>query len=93
MYFESVYAAQAAELLLDAIAHSDGTRDSVVAALRRTRLKRGLLGSIAFNSEGDMTRPAVTVFRALRGGGSGPVTSTDGAETVRVISVASELVR
>ena len=93
VYFESVYAAQAAELLLDAIARSDGTRDSVVAALRRTRLKRGLLGSIAFNSEGDMTRAAVTVFRALRGGGSGPVTSTDGAETVRIISVPSELVR
>ena len=93
VYFESVYAAQAAELLLDAIARSDGTRDSVVAALRRTRLKRGLLGSIAFDSEGDMTHAAVTVFRALRGGGSGLVTSTDGAEAVRIISVPSELVR
>jgi hypothetical protein len=40
-----------------------------------------------------MTRAAVTVFRALRGGGSGPVTSTDGAESVRIISVPSELVR
>jgi ABC-type branched-subunit amino acid transport system substrate-binding protein len=79
--------------MLDAIARSDGTRESVAAALRRTRLRRGLLGSIAFDSEGDMTRPAVTVFRALRGGGSGPVTSADGAETVRVISVPSELLR
>jgi hypothetical protein len=34
----------------------------------------------------------VTVFRVLRGGGSGPVTSTDGAEAVRVISVPPELV-
>jgi branched-chain amino acid transport system substrate-binding protein len=93
VYFESVYAAQAAELLLDAIARSDGTRDSVVAALRRAHVRRGLLGSIAFNSEGDMTRPAVTVFRALRGGGSALVTSTDGAETVRVIGVPPELLR
>jgi branched-chain amino acid transport system substrate-binding protein len=93
VYFESVYAAQAAAFLLDAIARSDGTRASVVATLRRTRLERGLLGSTAFDSEGDMTRPAVTVFRALRGGGSGLVTSTDGAETVRVISVPSELLR
>jgi branched-chain amino acid transport system substrate-binding protein len=93
VYFESVYAAQAAALLLDAIARSDGARDSVVAALRRTRLERGLVGDIAFDSEGDMVRPPVTVFRALRGGGSGLVTSTDGAETVRVISVPSELLR
>jgi branched-chain amino acid transport system substrate-binding protein len=93
VYFESVYAAQAAALLLDAIARSDGARDSVVAALRRTRLERGLVGDIAFDSEGDMVRPPVTIFRALRGGGSGLVTSTDGAETVRVTSVPSELLR
>jgi YVTN family beta-propeller protein len=88
VYFESVYAAQAAELLLDAIARS-GTRDSVVAALRRTRPKRGLLGRIAFDSEGDISRAPVTIFRALRGGGSRLVTSTEGAETVRVITVSS----
>ena len=93
VYFESVYAAQSAELLLDAIARSDGTRGSVVDALPRTRVERGLLGSIAFDSEGDIARAPVTVFRALRGGGSGLVTSTDGAEPVRVISVPSELLR
>jgi len=91
VHFESVYAAQAAEILLDAIARSDGTRGSVVAALRRTRLERGLLGPVAFDAEGDITRAPVTVFRARRGGGTGPVTSTDGADTVRVISVAPDL--
>ena len=91
VYFESVYAAQAAELLLDAIARSDGTRGSVVAALRRTRLERGLLGSIAFDSEGDVTRAPVTVFRARRGGGSELVTSTEGAAPVHVVSVPSTL--
>jgi branched-chain amino acid transport system substrate-binding protein len=91
VYFESVYAAQAAELLLDAIARADGSRESVVAALRRTRVKRGLVGSIAFDSEGDMTRAPVTVFRVLRGGGSALVSSTEGAQTLRTISVPSEL--
>ena len=67
VYFESVYAAQAAELLLDAIARADGSRESVVAALRRTRVKRGLLGGIAFDSEGDITRaPGDRLSRAAR---------------------------
>ena len=91
VYFESVYAAQAAELLLDAIARAGGSRESVVAALRRTRVKRGLLGSIAFDSEGDVTRAPVTVFRVLRGGGSELVSSTEGAQTLRTISVPPEL--
>jgi len=93
VYFESVYAAQTAHLLLDAIARSDGTRESVVGALLRTDRKRGLLGSIAFDSEGDMTHAPVSVFRALRGGGSRLVTSTQGAKTVRVITVPSKLLR
>jgi ABC-type branched-subunit amino acid transport system substrate-binding protein len=93
VYFESVYAAQAAELLLDAIARAGGSRESVVAALRRTRVKRGLLGGIAFDSEGDMKRAPVTVFRVLRGGGSALVSSTEGAQTLRTISVPSELLR
>jgi branched-chain amino acid transport system substrate-binding protein len=87
VYFESVYAAQAAEVLLDAIARAGGSRKSVTAALRRTRVKRGLLGRIAFDSEGDMTRAPVTVFRVLRGGGSEQVQSTEGAQSVRTISV------
>ena len=93
VYFESVYAAQAAELLLDAIARSNGTRESIVDALLRTDQKRGLLGPIAFDSEGDMTRAPVTVFRVLRGGGSALVTSTEGAQTVRTISVPPDLLR
>ena len=40
-----------------------------------------------------MTSAPVTVVRALRGGGSGLVSSTEGAGTVRVISVPSELLR
>ena len=93
VYFESVYAAQAADLLLDAIARSDGTRGSVLAELRRTRLERGLVGRVAFDAEGDVTSAPVTVFRARRAGGSGLVSSTDGAVTVRVVTVEAELLR
>jgi hypothetical protein len=70
-----------------------GSRESVVAALRRTRVNRGLLGRTGFNSEGDMTRAPVTVFRVQRGGGSELVSSTEGAETLRTINVPSELLR
>ena len=38
-----------------------------------------------------MTRAPVTVFRVLRGGGSALVSSTEGARTLRTISVPSEL--
>ena len=85
----SVYAAQAADVLLDAIAASDGSRASVVAALRRARVARGLIGSFRFDAAGDVTRAPVTVLRARRAGGSPAVGSTEGAEIVRVIVAPS----
>ena len=90
---QSVYAAQAADVLLDAIADSNGTRASVVSELARTRLRRGLIGSLAFDSAGDAIRAPVTIVRAARGGGSGTVVSTEGARVVRVIDVPSSLFR
>jgi branched-chain amino acid transport system substrate-binding protein len=91
VYPESVYAAQAAELLLDAIARSDGSRAAVTAELRRTRVARGLLGPIAFDEAGDITRRPITVFEARRGGGSDLVASTEGAVPERVIDVPAGL--
>jgi hypothetical protein len=43
---------QALELLLEAIARSDGTRRSVLEALRRTRVENGVLGSFASTRAG-----------------------------------------
>ena len=83
----AVYAAQAADVLLDAIARSDGSRASVVAELRRSRVRRGLIGSFAFDSAGDVTHTPITIVRASRGGGSETVGSTAGARVVRVIDV------
>jgi branched-chain amino acid transport system substrate-binding protein len=48
-------AAQAAELVLRAIASSDGTRASVLARLRDSDVRDDILGSFRFDENGDMT--------------------------------------
>ena len=63
----TVYAAQAAEVLLAAIGSSDGTRRSVTAELLRVRVRDGVLGTFGFDAQGDSTRPMVTVFRVSPG--------------------------
>ena len=60
-------AAQAAEVLLDAIGRSDGSRASVVEELFRTRVKDGILGSFSFDRNGDITPSAVGFFRVEHG--------------------------
>jgi DNA-binding SARP family transcriptional activator/ABC-type branched-subunit amino acid transport system substrate-binding protein len=57
------YAAQATEVVLAAIARSDGTRGSVLEELRRTQVKDGILGSFRFDRNGDMTLNLIPVFR------------------------------
>jgi ABC-type branched-subunit amino acid transport system substrate-binding protein len=57
------YGAQGAELLLDAIARSDGTRASVLTEIRRTRIKGGILGNIAFGPTGDIVEAPFTFYR------------------------------
>ena len=49
----AVYGAQAAEILLDAIEASDGTRADVIAKMFETEVTDGLLGSFSFNENGD----------------------------------------
>ena len=61
--FSATYAAQAAEVLLDAIARSDGTRASVTRELLRTRVEDGILGDIRFDENGDLVEGPVTIYR------------------------------
>jgi branched-chain amino acid transport system substrate-binding protein len=61
--FYTADAAQAAEILLDAIARSDGTRPSVTRQLFQTRVKNGLLGNISFDENGDPVEAPVTIYR------------------------------
>ena len=49
----AIYGAQSAEILLDAIEASDGTRADVIAKMFETEVTDGLLGSFSFNENGD----------------------------------------
>ena len=54
---------QATEMVLNAIARSDGTRASVLRELRATRLTDDVLGSFSFDRYGDITPAKVTILR------------------------------
>jgi DNA-binding SARP family transcriptional activator/ABC-type branched-subunit amino acid transport system substrate-binding protein/streptogramin lyase len=63
----SLSAAQATEVLLDAIGKSDGSRASVTAQVFKTRVSNGILGSFSFDRNGDTTAGAVTIYRIVHG--------------------------
>lgn len=63
------YAAQAIDVLLDAIAASDGTRASVTKQLLRVRVRGGIIGTFGFDKNGDPTLNPATIFRVHRGVG------------------------
>ena len=63
--YAATYGAQAVEILLDAIARSDGTRPSVTRELRRSTVEDGILGDISFDENGDLVEGPVTFFRAV----------------------------
>jgi class 3 adenylate cyclase/ABC-type branched-subunit amino acid transport system substrate-binding protein/tRNA A-37 threonylcarbamoyl transferase component Bud32 len=87
----AAHAAQAAEVLLAAIARSDGTRASVTKELFATQVQDGILGTFGFDRNGDTTAPRVTILQPRRGGGSHIIGSVDGASVVRVIEVPPSL--
>jgi branched-chain amino acid transport system substrate-binding protein len=83
-----VYAAQAAEVLRQAIARSNGTRASVLDALFATRLHGGLIGDVSFDRRGDPTHTAVTIQRVVGDGRRArTVLSARGTKVVRVMQV------
>ena len=59
----SVYAAQAAEVIVAAIAASNGTRADVAKQLFKIKLKGSILGDVSFNSNGDVTSNPVTIYK------------------------------
>jgi branched-chain amino acid transport system substrate-binding protein len=65
--FYSASAAQATEILLDAIAQSDGTRASVTHQVFQTKVHNGILGSFSFDRNGDTTAGSVTIYRVVGG--------------------------
>jgi DNA-binding SARP family transcriptional activator/ABC-type branched-subunit amino acid transport system substrate-binding protein len=63
----TVQTASAAEVMLDALARSDGTRSSLSEELLRTDLKSGILGPVSFTATGDVRGGKVTVNRIVHG--------------------------
>ena len=59
----AVYAAQAARLVLDSIAHTSGTRAAVGRAVLAAKVSNGLIGSFSFDAKGDPRPAPVTIFR------------------------------
>jgi len=51
----AILGAQAAKVLLDAIAKSDGSRSSVIANVFKTHVTNGLIGSFSINKNGDLS--------------------------------------
>ena len=91
--YSAAYAAQAAEILLDAIARSDGTRSSVTEELRRTTVEDGILGDIRFDENGDLVEGPFTIFRVVGKGRPGLGPGDEGAVVDRVIIARADLLR
>jgi len=84
---------QTAELAVEAIARSDGSRPSVLRELQRLQGRDGMLGPFRFDRNGDVTPAHVTVFRIT---GRNPKSANlvhflQGSVPVRVISVPTSL--
>jgi DNA-binding SARP family transcriptional activator len=71
VHWFDVFSAAAAEALLDAIARSDGTRESVAQALKTTRLDASPIGPFALDRRGEIHPANVTVVGGGEGGGAG----------------------
>ena len=67
----AAYAAQAAVVMLDAIAKSDGSRGAVTNQLFQTNITDGILGTFSINENGDTTANPVTVYIQQGSGSSG----------------------
>jgi len=63
----TVYAAAAAQVLLDAISRSDGSREDVVSKVFETDLPDTVVGPMSFNENGDPKNAAETVYEATGG--------------------------
>jgi branched-chain amino acid transport system substrate-binding protein len=65
----AILGAQAAQVLLNAIEKSDGTRSSVIDNVFKTKVNDGLIGSFSLNKNGDLTgaKGAAVLFTIYTG--------------------------
>lgn len=92
--FTATYGAQAVEVLLQAIARSDGTRTSVVRELHQVRIQDGILGTFEIDENGDPTLQPITILRVTGGEDPSPTLLEDHVGTVidRVVTPPAHLV-
>jgi branched-chain amino acid transport system substrate-binding protein len=69
----AVYQAQGAQIMLSAIARSDGTRASVTQELFKTKVKDGIMGNFHFDKNGDIVPLKWISFDQMRGDKGVPV--------------------
>jgi len=63
----TTYAMAAAQVALDAISRSDGSREDVVSKLFETNLPDTVVGEIIFNANGDIAAGVESVYKATGG--------------------------
>jgi branched-chain amino acid transport system substrate-binding protein len=63
----TIYAAAAAQVLLDAIGRSDGSRADIVAKLFETDMSDSVLGAFSFDENGDPAAGVESVYKATSG--------------------------
>jgi branched-chain amino acid transport system substrate-binding protein len=63
----TIYAAAAAQALLDAISRSDGSREDVITQLFETDLSDSVLGSLSFDANGDPAAGVESIYLAENG--------------------------
>ncbi len=69
----SVYQAQGAQIMLNAIARSNGTRADVTKKMFGTRVTNGIMGTFHFDKNGDITPTKAISFDQIRGKTGVPV--------------------
>ena len=88
----ALYAAQATEIMLNAIAQSDASRGSVTRSLLATCTRSGILGSFCFNANGDPTSAPVAILQLVRPG-TGQQLDTTGTHVAEVIDATQSWTR
>jgi branched-chain amino acid transport system substrate-binding protein len=82
----AILGAQAARVMLDAIANSDGSRTGVIEQVFKTKINNGLIGSFEINQNGDITgaKGAALLFTIYKG--------TNHLETLKTAAPKANLV-
>jgi DNA-binding SARP family transcriptional activator/ABC-type branched-subunit amino acid transport system substrate-binding protein len=84
----AIYTAEATQVLIEAIARSDGTRAGVLDELFRTSLRRGFTGAVRFDERGDIVAPPTTILRITQS--SDQLPEFPGARFERVVRTGAD---